>query len=230
MKIAYLDWHSHWFRLKFLKENVFPPSEAGRMKVENINLHRSYSCTLNFAWLFVLSESLYEDLYVDEGYCVNLFTFQLFLFAPKRLVCNATLAREKHCRTRSCSNHVEYYSFWVVFRQRKFLPSLVLAPWCDAGFLLYDQLWKNSTCTRQFSMSVSNQNWLVFWYTLVRWAVCENSSSKALILVNHSCYFDSKLNRFYTPFMDGLLRKQLFKALILVNHFHFTTCGWATFK
>jgi hypothetical protein len=29
---------------------------------------------------------------------------------------------------------------------------------------------------------------------------------------------------------DGLLRRQLFKALILVNHFRFTTCGWATFK
>jgi hypothetical protein len=29
---------------------------------------------------------------------------------------------------------------------------------------------------------------------------------------------------------DGLLRRQLFKALILVNHFRFTTCGWATFE
>jgi hypothetical protein len=28
--------------------------------------------------------------------------------------------------------------------------------------------------------------------------------------------------------MDGLQRKQLFKVLILVNRFDYTTCGWAT--
>jgi hypothetical protein len=58
----------------------------------------------------------------------------------------------------------------------------------------------------------------------------EGSSLKALILVNQLHCFDSKLNRFYTPFAEGLLQKQLFKVLILVNHFRFTTCGWATFK
>jgi hypothetical protein len=41
---------------------------------------------------------------------------------------------------------------------------------------------------------------------------CENNSLKALIIVNHSHRFDSKLNRFYTPFADGLLQEQLFKS------------------
>jgi hypothetical protein len=42
--------------------------------------------------------------------------------------------------------------------------------------------------------------------------------------------FDSRLNRFRTSFMDGLLRKQFFKGLILVNCFDCTTCGWATYR
>jgi hypothetical protein len=58
----------------------------------------------------------------------------------------------------------------------------------------------------------------------------EGNSLKVLTLVNHLHCFDSRLNRFYTPYADGPLRKQLFKVLILVNHFCFTTCGWATFK
>jgi hypothetical protein len=41
-------------------------------------------------------------------------------------------------------------------------------------------------------------------------------------------YFDSRLNRFRTSFVDGLSRRQLFTGLILVNRFECTTCGWAT--
>jgi hypothetical protein len=41
-------------------------------------------------------------------------------------------------------------------------------------------------------------------------------------------FFDSRLNRFCTSFMDWLQRKQLFKRLIPVNRFDYTTCGWAT--
>jgi hypothetical protein len=40
--------------------------------------------------------------------------------------------------------------------------------------------------------------------------------------------FDSRLNRFRTSLVDGLLGRQLFTELILVNRFDCTTCGWAT--
>jgi hypothetical protein len=39
--------------------------------------------------------------------------------------------------------------------------------------------------------------------------------------VNHLCCFDSKLNRFYTPFADGLLQKQLFKGTDSCESFSF---------
>jgi hypothetical protein len=38
----------------------------------------------------------------------------------------------------------------------------------------------------------------------------ESGSSKVLTLVSHLRCFDSRLNRFHTPLVDGLFQKQLF--------------------
>jgi hypothetical protein len=81
------------------------------MKAKNVDLYRSNCCTFNFSSLFVLSKFLHEDLYVDEGYYVNLYIFRLYIFATERLAYDATPRRETHCRTRSYSNRVKYYSF-----------------------------------------------------------------------------------------------------------------------
>jgi hypothetical protein len=60
--------------------------------------------------------------------------------------------------------------------------------------------------------------------------VASASLKKLMIAVIRSRFFDLRLNCFHTPLSDGLPRKQLFDRLILVNHFDYTTCGWATLE
>jgi hypothetical protein len=103
-----------------------------------------------------------------------------------------------------------------------------LASPCDAKLRLYEWLEKTifvlDNFPRQFWINIDE-----FLINPRQMYYCKNRASKALILANLSCFFDSKLNHFYTPFTDGLPQKQLFKTFILVNRFDFTTCGWATF-
>jgi hypothetical protein len=162
MRVVYLDWYSHCFRFKVSERKCLPPFGSRE------NEGWKYFVPTKFLYLQLCLTICAERIFAWGPLCWRrvlcaffLFSYCVF-FATKRLACNATPTRETHCRTRSCSNRVKYYSFWAVFWQRKILPGLVLAPRCDAGFRLYEWLKKTKFCTRQFPMSILNQRRRVF--------------------------------------------------------------------